>query len=254
MSKMLFSGATFKSGNNVVPKREDGAYYVTLGAFNAFSTEGLFYNEYGLRELLTEKNDYNSIASKIDRRCARGEANHPIKQPGQTVPEFIDRNLIVDMSNASHSIQELGFEELEESELPGTKVVLIKAWVIPTDTEVGRALKADLENENVNVAFSIRCFSKKVNINGVVHRIITKVMTWDWVDNPGISYATKSSTSKAVSKLTVENSSTEIPITDAILDEIECINCQGITTESSEKLSIVKDLRLQNSSEWMRNW
>lgn len=254
MAKMLFSGASFKASNNKVPKRDDGAFYVTLGAFNAFSTEGLFYNEHGLRELLTEKNDYNSIGSKIDRRCAKGEANHPMKRPGETIPEFIDRNLVIDMTNASHNILELGFEELEESELPGTKVVLIKAWVLPTDNEVGRSLKADLENENVNVCFSIRCFSRVVEINGVKHRIITKVMTWDWIDNPGISYATKAATSKAVSKLTIESSSNEIVITDAILDELECINCQALTTESSEKLSIVNHLRKQNQDSWLKNW
>lgn len=58
----------------------------------------------------------------------------------------------------------------------GNNVVELWAWILPTENDLGRALKADLDNPDVNVAFSIRCFSKLVTYNGHPARVITKII------------------------------------------------------------------------------
>lgn len=250
--KVLFSSLLYKNGNGKVPKRGEDEFLVTLGAFNCYSSEGMFYTEEGLRDLMTEDSGYTSFASKLKRGEIKGETQHPIRQSGQTDAQFISRNLIVDNALYSHQILELFFEETSKSELPGTKVVLIKAWIKTSGNQHGAALKKDLEDSKSNVCFSIRCFSIVRNVNGVNHRFVTKIMTWDWVDTPGISYAMKDATAKSM--LTRENA--DVEITGHLLDEIECENCQSITTESDSLRSLVNELRVDvdSNKNWYNAW
>lgn len=247
--QVLFSNSLNKIGNNKVEKREDGAYKIILGALNAFNVHSEFYLTDGVKNLLSS-GGYHSLASKLKRGLLKGEANHPFKLPGMTDSEFVNRNLIVDNALASHHILEVLLEETNEVEANNAKVVLIWGWIKPTDNEHGRALRASLEDEDVNVAFSIRCFSVLRNINGLASRYITNIVTWDWVDNPGIARAVKPATSK--SSLTTENASLgnekDIVITKDMIDELKDKN-SSVTTENSDAVSLLNTLEKRVSGD-----
>jgi len=243
--QVLFSNSLNKIGNNKVETREDGAYKVILGALNAFNVHNEFYLVDGVKNLL-QSGGYHSLASKLQRGLLKGECRHPFKEPGMSDSSFVNRNLIVDNGSASHHILEVLLEETNQVESNGSKVVLIWGWIKPTDNEHGRALKADLEDENVNVAFSIRCFSVLRNINGLACRYITNIVTWDWVDNPGIARAVKPATSK--SSLTTENAVHDVVITSDMIDELKDQQ-SSVTTENSDTMSLLNSLGKKVSKE-----
>ncbi len=254
--QVLFSNSLDKIGNNKVEKREDGASKVILGALNAFNVHNELYLIDGVKNILSN-GGYHSLSSKLTRGLLKGEANHPFKLPGMTDSEFVNRNLIVDNTLASHHILEVLLEETDEVEANGAKVVLIWGWIKPTDNEHGRALKASLEDESVNVAFSIRCFSVLRNINGVACRYITNIVTWDWVDNPGIARAVKPATSK--SSLTTENASIgtekDIVITKDMIEELKDKN-SDVTTENGGTMTILNTLekRISGDAPLYKRW
>lgn len=243
--QVLFSNSLQKLGNNKVETREDGAYKVILGALNAYNIHSEFYLVDGVKNLL-ENGGYHSMASKLKRGLLKGECRHPFKEPGMTDTSFVNRNLIVDNGSASHHILEVLLEETDEVEANNAKVVLIWAWIKPTDNDHGRALRADLDDESVNVAFSVRCFSVLRNINGIMSRFITNIITWDWVDNPGIARAVKPATSK--SSLTTESAIHDVSVTANMLDELKDMN-NVITTENSGTLSIISFLEKKLSGD-----
>jgi len=243
--QVLFSNSAYKMANKNNEKREDGAYKVILGALNASNIHGQFYVASGVKELLTT-GGYHSIASKISRGLLKGEGRHPFKLPGMSDSDFVNRNLIVDNVTASHHIFEVLLEETNEVEANGVKVILIWGWVKPTDNDLGRALKADLDDINVNVAFSIRCFSILKNANGIPTRYITNIVTWDWVDNPGIARAVKPGTNAPV--LTAENAMCDIAITIELLEELKDMNI-AVTTENGDNLALISSLVRRVSDE-----
>lgn len=56
---------------------------------------------------------------------------------------------------------------------------------------MGNALADSLKNPSENVCFSIRSFTRDIPTNGVIHKHLMNIVTWDYVNEPGISVATK---------------------------------------------------------------
>ena len=56
---------------------------------------------------------------------------------------------------------------------------------------MGPSLKEQLENPSENVAFSVRSLTRDKRIAGQLFKHMTTLVTWDYVNEPGISVATK---------------------------------------------------------------
>ena len=254
--KALFSKAGSKTNvNGDVETREDGAFKVILGSLNSFNVHNELYAATGMEELLTV-GGYHSFASKLKRKTIKGESRHPFREPGMTDTEFVNRNLIVDNTTASHHILEIMLEQTTEVEKPGTNVILIWAWIKPTDNDLGRSLKADLLDKSVNVCFSIRCFSVLRVIDGIPTRIITSIMTWDWVDNPGMPRSAKLGISASAASLTKEDSRHEIEMTEDLIESLKDLNAsQGTTTENSGITFMLEEVeRLVKKDSFIQRW
>lgn len=235
MSKIIISTVKSPQDNSKLKKDSKGYYYITLGAVNAFNSTGEFYDIEGVNDLIT--NESSSLYRRLKSGALKGEVGHPEYTPGTPKAAFYSRNMKILLSNTSHHIRDIELVPTsKDSGLSGKgKYTLIKAWVKPSGPH-GDALKAALENPDENVAFSIRCFTMNVKVNGVLVKKITQIITWDWVNEPGMSDATK------WKELGIES----LDLCDIDLEDIgdvdtinECFNC---SLESNDEREITLEL------------
>lgn len=187
---IVFSAITFHNPAKVLEKDKDGYYKVILGGFNTFNQSGAFYLSDNVKEIITDKTSI--LARRIESGFLKGEADHPALLPGMTKKDFFLRNMQLELTRISHSIKSVEMIQTDTpSGLPGKgNVIRVEGWIKPAGP-YGDALLKDLEDPNVNVAFSIRSFTMDVKVNGTVVKEIKQIVTWDWVVEPGIKMATK---------------------------------------------------------------
>lgn len=164
----------------------DGYYPVVLGALNHFNSGGAYYPLAAARPIFDS-------SSAFQRRIAggnlRGECGHPRRQPGESDRDFALRLNDIYEPNVAFHIRRVWLVEGHKDEA-GRPIVLIMGEVRPSGPR-GVALKEALDNRFEDVCFSIRCFTHDVPVAGVWQKNIRQIVTWDWVNEPGISAAHK---------------------------------------------------------------
>jgi len=174
-----------KNKKGTLKPDEEGYYTVILGGLNVFNSIGEYYTAIGVKQLF----DSSSLFIKrVQRSKLRGECGHPKPMPGEKMRDFTNRLFLINERNVSHHIKEVWLEEMKDES--GRTVIAIMGKVAPSGPQ-GDALKKQLDNPNENVCFSIRAFTDDEVINGVNHRQLKNIITWDWVNDCGIALAEK---------------------------------------------------------------
>lgn len=191
MSEMVkLSTVKANLDNRVCTKDEDGYYKVTFGAFNVRNSAGDVYSSEGVKELLTTS---KSLAyRRLTMGRLRSEADHPAREPGISDHEWIIRNLDTSMKCVCGHIKEISIVETEKSEgIPGIgNIMYVVGWIKPSG-KYGDGLKESLDNPNEDTCFSIRSFTKDTKVSHYYIKKVLEVVTWDWINAPGIKYASK---------------------------------------------------------------
>ena len=178
------------AGNKVVKPDSNGYYKVTLGAFNVRNHSGAVYKFDGVRDLL--KDDKCLVTSRLKAGRLRAEADHPPRVPGMTDSNFILRNMEISMKCVCAHIKEINIKETNISEnIPGVGNVVIVEGLVKPSGAFSAALQESLDNPEEDTCFSIRSFTKDKAVNGVTYKQVTQIVTWDWINAPGIRYASK---------------------------------------------------------------
>lgn len=182
-------------GNGYLEKDNNGYYKVNLGGFNVFNLHNEFYRVKDLNALI---NDPKKVFYKrLHGGYLNGEAEHPKMTPGMNPNHYYLRNLRIALENTSHHIRsDLEIVSLNTPcNVPGAgKPVRVLGWIKPSGKH-GQALQSFLDNPHQNTAFSIRAITTPpVTIGGYVVKDVVEIITWDWVDIPGIFQANKWST------------------------------------------------------------
>lgn len=194
--------------SKVLKKTQDGWYIVNLGALNAFNSAGCYYSVDNAKELFFGSESV--LSRKLSKGLLQGEMGHPVTLPGMTrIQEYI-RNMKIDESRISHHIRNIQFQEMDyvdtyQGKRGFNKLIQVVGEVYPCGPN-GQYLKELLEENTINVAFSIRSFTNDNIENGLHVKRLTNVVTYDWVCEPGIKTATKFDTvSKESFKYTVND-------------------------------------------------
>jgi len=169
----------------------DGSYDVILGALQAVNSVGEVYISDA--EVLQLFEASSNLQSRIADGSAKGEADHP-NLNGLSEEKALERYLSVDPKLTSHIINKVSVDK-KSVRVAGQPqpVYLIRGNITPMGA-YGDALKSDLENPNSNTSFSIRAFCKRIVTPVSVIKKLTSIITWDWVDRPGINVANKKHT------------------------------------------------------------
>ena len=235
--KVVFTTIKANTQNADLKKDDKGYYYVTLGALNVFNSANEFYIlDKSVEDLFTK--DSSVLMRRLKAGYLKGEVGHPKLEQGMTREQFFARNMRIDERNVCVHIRDIILEEtdIDSGFGDGSKVVTVSGWVKPSGPHA-EALERDLENPDVNVAFSIRSFTNNRLQNGVVVKRIGQVITWDWVTEPGIASANKWTKLGIESRDVVSLDLEDIANSDENINE--CFNC---SLESNDEREIVKEM------------
>ena len=165
----------------------DGYYEMVLGALDFYNSAGAFYD-------LDNAKDRFKASSSLMRRIAngalRGEYGHPKKLPGQTERDFMKRICDIYEDRVSHHIREVRIDYTSVKTEDGKPCIAIIGLVKPCGP-YGAALQASIDNPKENVCFSIRSLTDDVIEGGKWFKHLKVIITWDLVNEPGLSIATK---------------------------------------------------------------
>lgn len=166
---------------------KDGYVKVVIGAMNMFNSANMYY-EYEASKAIFEES--SQLMRRVQNKRLRGELGHPRREPGMTDNEFRARLLDIYEPNTicHYRSIELDFNNYKDPE--GRPVVAILAEVCPSGPHAP-VFERMLANKDENLCFSIRSFTHDWIEGGIVKRKIIRVSTFDLVNEPGISIATK---------------------------------------------------------------
>ena len=188
MQNTVTYACTALKGTNkqgVLTPDQDGYYDMVLGALDFYNSAGAFYPFAPAKQIFEES---SSLMRRIKDGALRGEMGHPKKTPGMGMRDYISRILEIHEENVCCHIKEVRIEQNSVKDKKGRPVIATLGKIKPSGPK-GDALKAALENPNENVCFSIRSLTRDINVGGVVHKHLKTVVTWDYVNEPGIDIA-----------------------------------------------------------------
>ena len=176
---------TNKAGN--LKPNAEGYYTVVLGALDIYNSGGAYYPLAPAKQLFKES---SSLMRRIASGSLRGEYGHPRMQPGQSMRDFVTRVMDIHEQNVCCHIRAVHIDYTSVRGEDGRPVIAIIGEVRPSGP-YGKALKDALENPSENVCFSIRSLTNDISQNGRLEKHLKTVVTWDYVNEPGISVAKK---------------------------------------------------------------
>jgi hypothetical protein len=127
---------------------------------------------------------------RVKRGALRGEYGHPRRDPNMSMQAYYARLLQIheDKVCCHFASVSLDFDNYKDDQ--GRPIVAIIAEVAPNGP-LGYVLEKQLQNPAENVCFSIRSFTDDRMVNGVINRFIKTIVTFDYVNEPGMAVAEK---------------------------------------------------------------
>lgn len=164
----------------------NGYYELVLGAFNYHNSAGAFYTLDPLKELLVSSSD---LMRRIKRGALRSEYGHPRFNSQMSQRDIILRVLDIMEDRTCAHIKSIQLDE-ERVISGGEKVAAIIGMVKPSGP-MDDVLDKQLQNPDENVCFSIRSLTDDTRVNGKLIKAVKEIVTWDYVNEPGIDVASK---------------------------------------------------------------
>jgi Peptidase S80 family len=190
MSNSVKFACTALAGANkagVLKRDANGYYEIVVGALNVFNSAGQLYVFEQAKALFAES---SQLMRRVQRGALRGEYGHPKLAAGQTKESFANRVLSIYEENVCchHKDITLDFDRVKDDN--GRPIITIISKVLPAGPH-GAVLQKSLDNPDENVCFSIRAFTDDFRDGGIIKRVLKTIVTWDYVNEPGISAAEK---------------------------------------------------------------
>jgi len=165
----------------------DGYYTVVLGALDVFNSGGAFYPEASAKHLFQQS---SSLMRRIASGNLRGEYGHPRPQPGMSSDEWVNRVRDIYEPNVCMHIRKVTVDYTSFRNAQGQPIITIVGEVRPSGPQ-GPALKEQLDNRHEDVCFSIRSLTNDDFQYGRVTKHLKLIVTWDYVNEPGLAQAHK---------------------------------------------------------------
>ena len=176
------------TGKRGVLKPDAAGYYtMPIGGLNVLNSAGMYYTYQGAKALFEES---SSFMRRVKRGALRGENGHPKMRPGESMDEYMVRAMNIDEKNICVQFKEI-FLDFDNYKGPDGKPIVAIIGVLTPSGPLGPMLQKSLDNPGENVCFSIRSFTDDYWVRGVKNRDIKTIVTFDYVNEPGIANAEK---------------------------------------------------------------
>lgn len=185
---MAFEVTALKGVNRVGNiKRLDNNYLrVILGALEFDNSGGAVYDQPRVERLLAEN---GLLQRRINAGYMRGEWGHPKEYNYPNYRAFLQRVHTIEETNWAIHIRKVWVEP--NFQLPDGRIICaIIGEVCPTGNN-NSGMERILSNPDENLAFSIRSLATDRLVNGKIRKYIDNIITWDVVNEPGLSVANK---------------------------------------------------------------
>lgn len=178
------------SGTNKVgelKKNERGYYTMIIGALNMYNSAGMYYRADAAKHFFEAS---SSFMRRVQKGALRGEYGHPRREASMSMQAYYARLLSIheDKVCVHFASVYLDYENYKDDQ--GRPIVAIIAEVCPSGP-LGHVLEKQLQNPAENVCFSIRSFTDDKMERGVMNRYIKTIVTFDYVNEPGMACAEK---------------------------------------------------------------
>lgn len=181
--------ALMGTGKKGVLKADAAGYYeVPLGALNYHNSEGAFYALGPAKKLFMES---SAFMRRVKSGVLRGEYGHPKYLPGMSKRDFLMRAMTIDEKSVAFHIAEVGIDDDRVKDERNNPICAIVGRIKPQGP-YGEHVAASLENGEENVCFSVRALTDDYEDRpGHVVKNILEIVTWDYVNEPGLKPANK---------------------------------------------------------------
>lgn len=177
---------TNKSG--ILKPDEDGRYEMILGALEYPNSVGDIYTLKSAQEFFKEG---SSLMRRIKNGQLRAEYGHPKRLPGMGERDYLERILTIEETKVCAHISDIYIDmHSVKDPVTGASVITIRGKVKPSGP-YGQALKEMLDDPKQNVAFSVRSLTFNRQVGFRQHKDFTQIVTWDYVNEPGLAPANK---------------------------------------------------------------
>lgn len=174
-------------GKQRVLKTDDNGYHeICVGGFNMYNEQGKFYPLLPAVKAMFETG--GAVRRMLDKNLLRGEYTHPYPEPGQSLSDYINRVCRIEPTLVSHHFQNI---ELRPGKDDKGRAIVLAIALVKGSGPYGDSLEKSLTNTEENVAFSIRSMADDVRSMARLEKHIRSIITWDHVNEPGKSVATK---------------------------------------------------------------
>lgn len=191
MSNMVFQAAVLRAGKSGIIKPDAAGYYTQcIGGLDIENSMGITYAAERAKNLFVEN---SALQRRIKERALRGEAGHPRRPPGMTDNDWIHRLHDIYEPHVCVYWAEVGLDEQygrNNPHLNRPNMIGIMARYRPGGMGAG-VLEKDLADPEANVSYSIRAFSTPFTRMGKRFYDLQNIVTWDYVNEPGIAQAAK---------------------------------------------------------------
>lgn len=190
MSIIKFTSTVLKNKKGILKPDENGYYTMIIGGLNTYNSAGEYYVA---KEAMKLFENSSSLMRRIKNGALYAELGHPKRLPGMSLEDFYRRVLTIDENNICAHISEVWLDlnyGKEHPEFSNPDLIAIMAKVKPTGTKA-KFLEDALNSPTQNPAFSVRGLTDNIPRNNRVERILTEIVTWDYVLEPGINIANK---------------------------------------------------------------
>lgn len=166
---------------------ENGYYETVLGALDIKNSANELYPYKGNEGILDEG---SPLRRRIENGQLYAEMGHPTREAGMSNSEWLTRYIRIEPTRICAHIKEVWLDPDYVTNTTGERFVAIIGLVKPIPP-YGDAIEEYLKTPDINVAWSVRSFTRNIRTFSSVVKYFTEIRNWDFVLEPGIKVATK---------------------------------------------------------------
>jgi len=168
-------------------KRIDNNYcQVVLGALEFPNSTGAVYDLQSAIQIIEKSQTFNR---RMAQSYLRGELGHPVERECRDYNDFVRRIHTIDERNVAIHIRRVWIDK-NYCGPDGRRFIAILGEVAPSGPHAAVVERA-LNNPHENLAFSVRSLTNDRIVGGVRRKYFDNIITWDVVNEPGLSPAHK---------------------------------------------------------------
>lgn len=166
----------------------DGRYEVVMGAFNYQNNHKDFYPFDPVKSMFDKSGPF---MRRVEANALRGEYGHPKRDKSPSMPDFIRRVMEIRETQVCCYWNKIQLNEQDQIAMNGQREIVVTGLVKPSGP-FGSYLEDHLKDPNQNCCFSVRTLTNDVpGPQGGMIKTIKLLVTWDYVNEPGIALAHK---------------------------------------------------------------